>query len=179
MNKETPFPYVIWAVTDLLTPAYIVGIQRRCISMVAQLIWIAAVYGVAVILIHVLHNRKQTRQTSASGKRLHYILITRNHEAVVEWYIRIMGLHALWTGKPSLVTVMDDGSSDGTMAVASRLLLGGSPVDFAPAAHIHTLPDGGQSPKDLVIDLRLPGKAAPLPFMRLPGSGGYGSKHGD
>lgn len=147
--------------------------------MVAQLIWIAAVYGSSVILIHILHNRKKTRQTAASGKRLHYILITRNHEAVVEWYIRVMGFHALLTGKSSFVTVMDDESSDGTMAVADRLFRGGSPVDFAPAAHIHTLLGNGQFQQDLVIDLRLPGTAAPLPFMRLPGSGGYGSKHGE
>jgi len=61
--------------------------------MVAQLIWIAAVYVSAAVIIHMLHNREQKRQSPRVVKWIHYILITRNHESVVEWYIRALTFH--------------------------------------------------------------------------------------
>lgn len=148
--------------------------------MGAQLLWIAAVYGSAVALVHILHHWKGIRQKTWTGKRLHYMLITRNHEAVVEWYIRGIGLHALLTGKLFRVTVMDDGSMDGTLAVAARLASsGGGTIDFAPVMQSHDLPAENGSQHNIVVDLRLPDQSVPLSFLRMPGSGGYGSKRSE
>jgi hypothetical protein len=148
--------------------------------MVAQLLWIAAVYGSAVALVHILHHCKPIRQKTWTGKRLHYVLITRNHEAVVEWYIRVIGLHAFLTGKLFRVTVMDDGSMDGTLAVASRMARSsGGTIDFAPVMQGHDLQTESCPQPNIVVDLRLPDQSVPLTFMRMPGSGGYGSKRSE
>ncbi|OMD51279.1 hypothetical protein BSK56_05240 [Paenibacillus borealis] len=147
--------------------------------MVAQLIWIAVIYGSAVVLVHILRNRELTRQTARSGKRLHYILITRNHEAVVEWYIRVIGIHAFLTGKLFRVTVMDDDSSDDTIAVASRLAYSGSSIDVARFMHNRSLQAESPLQQGILVDLRFPGTTAPLPFMRMPESGGYQSERGE
>ncbi|WP_019915052.1 hypothetical protein [Paenibacillus sp. HW567] len=137
--------------------------------MVAQLIWIAVIYAFAVLLVHVLHNREQSPQHIRSGKRLHYILITRNHEYVVEWYIRALTFYALLKGKLLQVTLIDDDSSDGTLAVASRLARSGSGLEFAPA--IRTLQAGSEPQMGIVLDLREPGQPVPLPFLQMRGAG--------
>lgn len=62
--------------------------------MIAQLISIVSIYASAAALVHILHRREESREAMRPGKRLHYILITRNHEAVVEWYIRMLAVYA-------------------------------------------------------------------------------------
>ncbi|MNO34614.1 hypothetical protein D3C76_246540 [compost metagenome] len=147
--------------------------------MVAQLIWIAAIYVFAVLLVHLLHKREKSRQRSQSGKRLHYILITRNHEYVVEWYIRALTFHALLSGKRLQATLMDDGSSDATMDVALRLAQNGSALEFAPAVPIGILEsDPGLQP-GIIVDLREPGQTMPLPFLQMPWSKGCRAKRGE
>jgi hypothetical protein len=135
--------------------------------MVAQLIWIAAVYASAVVLVHILHHRKHAREVMRTGKRLHYILITRNHEAVIEGYIRMLAFHAFWTGILYQVTLLDDGSEDETLAIASKLACGGSAINFAPLMHWYSRQAEDVSQREIVIDLR------------KPGSGGLQSKHSD
>ncbi|NOU79258.1 hypothetical protein GC101_10235 [Paenibacillus sp. LMG 31459] len=147
--------------------------------MIAQLIWIVSIYASAAALVHILHRREESREARRPGKRLHYILITRNHEAVVEWYIRMLAVYAFWMGRPLYVTLMDDGSLDGTLAVASRLDCSGSSIRFAPVMpHYNTLGEA-EHRKENVLDLRTQEQPFPLKMMRLPGSRGYGSKHGE
>ncbi len=145
--------------------------------MVAQLIWIAAVYASAVAIIHMLHSREQTRQTPRARKWIHYILITRNHETVVEGYIRALNVCALLTGKRLRMTLMDDSSSDGTLEIVSRMARSGSPIDL-----VQTMPilqaDEAMMQQGIVVDLRLSEQQIKLPFMRTTGSRGYGSKRG-
>lgn len=74
---------------------------------------------------------------------------------------------------------MDDGSLDGTLAVASRLDCSGSSIRFAPIMpHYKTLGEA-EHLKENVLDLRTQEQPFPLKMMRLPGSRGYGSKHGE
>jgi len=171
--------------------------------MAAQLIWIAVVYALAVFAVHVLHIREKTRQSPQSGKWIRYVLITRNHESVIEWYIRALSLHAFLTGKNVLITCMDDSSSDATLLVVSKLKQGGSCLeveqDIGYYESRYGMPDGQTASEDnaagtetvldqrygspwteqeIVVDLRLPGVLVPLPFMQDQESRGYGSKHG-
>lgn len=146
--------------------------------MVLQLLWIAVVYASAAMLVHILHNRERTRQKLRIGKVWHYILITRNHENVVEWYIRMLPVQALLTGKPLQVTLMDDGSKDRTVAVAARLALDGASVDIAPMTLMQDLQDKSAARHETVLDLRTAGGLAIMPFMRMPESGRFGSKRG-
>ncbi|OKP85575.1 hypothetical protein A3842_03115 [Paenibacillus sp. P3E] len=147
--------------------------------MVAQLIWIAAIYVFAVVLVHMLSKREQSRQGSQSGKRLHYILITRNHEYVVEWYIRALTLHSLLSGKMLQVTLMDDGSNDATLDVATRLAQNGSALEFVPAMPVCAFESDLNLQSGIVVDLRGTGQSVPLPFLQIPWSRGCRSKRGE
>ncbi|WP_340026154.1 glycosyltransferase family A protein [Paenibacillus sp. FSL K6-1096] len=141
--------------------------------MIAQLIWIMCIYASAAALVHLLHHQGKTRAAARTGKRLHYILITRNHEAVVEWYLRVLAIYAFCTGRPLQVTVVDDGSEDGTLAVASRMAYHSSSIECAPAMPLPTLLGGSQ-----LVDLRAQEPLLPLRIMQLPGSRGERSKPG-
>lgn len=147
--------------------------------MIAQLIWIMCIYASAAALVHILHHQAKTRAAARTGKRLHYILITRNHEAVVEWYLRVLAIYALCTGRTLQVTVVDDGSEDGTMAVASRMAYHSSSIECAPAVPVHSLLGGSQLRQGVTVDLRAQEPLLPLRIMRLPGSRGYRSKSGE
>ncbi|WP_342563321.1 hypothetical protein NST84_28210 [Paenibacillus sp. FSL R7-0345] len=125
--------------------------------MVAQLIWIAAVYGSAVALVHILQHRERIRYAGRISKRIHYILITRNHEAVIEGYIRMLAWRAFWAGRTYQVTLLDDESRDGTVAVAARLARSGSLIEFAPLMQLYRYEDGPEPQRQTVIDLRMPG----------------------
>lgn len=122
--------------------------------MIAQLIWIAAVYVSATVMIHTVHNREQVRQTPQSGKRIHYIFITRNHESVVEWYIRALTFQALLTGKRFQATFMDDGSSDGTLRIVSKMAASGCSIDLATSMYTLRTSEELQN-EGIVVDLRL------------------------
>ena len=147
--------------------------------MIAQLIWIITIYASAAALVHILHHREKTRRSEWTGKRLQYILITRNHESVVEWYIRILAVHAFLIGRPLYVTVMDDGSEDGTMAVASRMASHGSPIELAPAMALYGSQSQSEYRQGIMVDLRMQEQPLPLRIMQLPGSRGYRSKRGE
>lgn len=171
--------------------------------MVAQLIWIAAVYASAVLVVHVLHFLEQARQAPRPEKWIHYVLITRNHESVIEWYIRALSLHAFLTGKRLRVTCMDDRSSDDTLRMVNTMKQGGCCLEVETdigydesrygishaqtACADHTEATGsvmeqrhGSSwmTQEIIIDLRLPEMLVPLSCMQDLGSRGYGSKHG-
>lgn len=145
--------------------------------MVAQLLWIAAVYASAVILVHVLHIREKFRESRKSGKWVHYILITRNHEPVIEWYLRALSFQAFLTGKRLRVLVMDDSSSDRTMGIVSRMARSGYLLEHAAAASAlgrEEVPE----PQDIVLDLRLSGQTVKWPVFQASGSRGSRSKRG-
>ncbi|WP_405104803.1 hypothetical protein MHH28_19835 [Paenibacillus sp. FSL K6-1217] len=147
--------------------------------MIAQLIWIITIYASAAALVQLLHYREVTRAAARTGKRLHYILITRNHEAVVEWYLRVFAVHACWIGRPLHITLVDDGSEDGTMAVASRMAYYNSSIEFAPAVSSYVLADRDELRQGVTVDLRVQEPLLPLRIMQLPGSRGCPSKHGE
>ncbi|NQX47186.1 hypothetical protein HQN87_17785 [Paenibacillus tritici] len=140
--------------------------------MIAQLIWIMCIYASAAALVQLLHHREETRAAARTGKRLHYILITRNHEAVVEWYLRVLAVHALWIGRPLYVTVLDDGSEDGTLAIASRMAYHSSSIECecASAIPLYSLTGGNERGQGVTVDLRVQEPLLPLRIMRLPGS---------
>ncbi|WP_410512617.1 hypothetical protein PaeBR_22070 [Paenibacillus sp. BR2-3] len=152
--------------------------------MVAQLIWIAAVYASAVAIVHVLHILEKTRKTPRTGKWIHYVLITRNQESVIEWYIRALTLHAFLTGKRLRVTCADDSSTDSTLLLVSKMKQDGCSLDVETDIGYFVERSSEQRygnpwmEQEIVVDLRLPGVLVPLPFMLALGSRGYGSKRG-
>lgn len=125
--------------------------------MIAQLIWIAVVYASAAVIIHMVHNRQHVRRTPQSGKRIHYIFITRNDESVVEGYIRALAFQALLTGKRLQATFMDDDSNDGTLRIVSKMAASGCSIDLATSMYSLRASDELQN-EGIVVDLRLSSK---------------------
>ncbi|MEK3733186.1 MULTISPECIES: hypothetical protein [Paenibacillus] len=139
--------------------------------MVAHLLWILAVYGAAVALVHIIHRRSRDGYDQGRTRTKHYVLITSNHEHRVEWYLRALSLYALLSGSRVKVTVLDKQSDDDTMKIVSRLKgLTGIELEY------HSL--GAEDPNlvatdrnplhDLLfyVDLRLPREAARIPYVQ-------------
>ena len=142
--------------------------------MVAQLLLIAVVYTVAAGMVHWKHGRGQARPTLPTVKWIHYCLIVRNHESVVEGYLRAIALQAGLAGKAPRVTLWDDGSTDRTLQMVTRLVQSSCSLDLVPALY----PAQGHMEgrfEGVVIDLRSAGQQSPLSFMKPAGSRGYGS----
>ena len=139
--------------------------------MVAHLLWILAVYGAAVILVHVLHARRERRSESSKHLKLHYVLVMSNHERQVEWYLRALSLYALLSGTRVRVTVLDDGSEDQTMQIVERLsglsgieLSYGDWTEYDGAGTEREF--GRVEEKEIFIDLRKPREAAQIPYVQ-------------
>lgn len=150
--------------------------------MMAQLIWIGAVYASAVMCVHALKFRESRGTPRQAGNWLHYILIVRNHEAIVEGVIRAMTVQSLLTGKPVRLTYMVDGSTDQTLRILSALQEDGCSLDMRKAEYDETKFQTERTSRlagfseETVIDLRMPNPSIPLPFMRNAGSRGYSSE---
>ncbi|MBY9077617.1 glycosyltransferase family 2 protein [Paenibacillus sp. HN-1] len=99
--------------------------------MITQLIWIGAVYASAVVMVHSLKLLGERGTPGKAGRWMHYILIARNHESVIEGVIRAMTLQSFLTGKRLRVTfLLDEGSSDGTLRIISSLQSSGCSLDL-------------------------------------------------
>ncbi|WP_127581199.1 hypothetical protein [Paenibacillus koleovorans] len=85
--------------------------------MLVGLLLILGSYGSAIALVHFCHsvfrwNRK---------KPLTYLLITKNNGLHMEWYLRSLLLFSWFKGRKVNVLLLDEGSTDDTVAIASRL----------------------------------------------------------
>ncbi|SEU14062.1 glycosyltransferase family A protein [Paenibacillus sp. NFR01] len=143
--------------------------------MAAQLIWIAAVYAAAVVLVHLLHRRSKSPLKGRFGKRIHYIVVTRNHEAVLEWYTRVLGIEAFVTGKNIRITVLDDGSTDGTLRIAAKLALISPNIELGGTTRSLEEHSANHEDQRMTLDLRSIRKGDLPPFMRIPEGRGYES----
>ncbi|WP_310550763.1 hypothetical protein [Paenibacillus glufosinatiresistens] len=129
--------------------------------MIAHLCWIGAVYALAALAVHALHARK-SRPRVCVGREGCCILITRNHQDVVEWYIRTLGLLSLLGGVRMRMAVEDCGSMDQTMEIVRRL-------EGKCAMEVEIRPYRGdesrKAPTEAVLDLRF--RSGPLGLSAL------------
>ncbi|GAB6927557.1 hypothetical protein JCM10914A_15400 [Paenibacillus sp. JCM 10914] len=139
--------------------------------MVAHLLWIVAVYGLAVALVHLLHARHRKSVGVGKVRRKHYVLVTSNHERQVEWYLRALSWYALLSGTRIRVTVLDDQSHDLTLKIVSRMThLSGIELVYG---QLRSSKQGDQQHEDLQdqeiiqIDLRNPLEAARIPYVQV------------
>ncbi|UNK18079.1 hypothetical protein MNQ98_27310 [Paenibacillus sp. N3/727] len=141
--------------------------------MVAHLLWILAIYGIAVALVHILHARRHRGGSPNRRSRMHYELITSNHERQVEWYLRALSLYALLSGTRVRVTVLDDRSDDDTMVIVHRLAnLSGIELHVS---ELNSDEDENKGIKKITsesdehfirIDLRIPSEAVRIPYVQ-------------
>ncbi|MFC7678573.1 hypothetical protein [Paenibacillus sp. GCM10028914] len=141
--------------------------------MVAHLLWILVIYGIAVALVHMLYARRHRGDSSKRRPGLHYVLITSNHEWQVEWYLRALSLYALLSGTRVRVTVLDDRSDDDTVNIVHRLMnLSGIELvvgHWNPSEDTTLVMNKITSESDeqlIEIDLRISGEAARIPYVQ-------------
>ncbi len=82
--------------------------------MVIQLIWIAVIYGLAIVIVHGLYSTTYKLKENRR-KEQEYILVTYNHERKIEWFIRALWVHSFIKGKKLNIHVIDHDSSDDTL----------------------------------------------------------------
>lgn len=88
--------------------------------MILGLVWVMGCYAAGIALVHLLHWHWNRRGTERAA---HYILRTYNHQLQIEWYLRSLHFFSRLKGRPITVTVIDEGSTDDTLAIAERLRL--------------------------------------------------------
>lgn len=127
--------------------------------MLTPLMWILTVYALAAVAVHVYHGWQKRKDT----RRIHYILVTSNHERQIEWYIRALGLYAVVTGKRFRLTVLDFHSNDDTLGIIERLE-GIAGMELSVSKDFSILNRAGE-PDVKIIDLRNPHEAGHIPYV--------------
>lgn len=80
-------------------------------------LWIFGVFAVGMLWVHVSHYRF----LRGDRKEKHYVLIARDNQLTVEWYIRSLFLYNRLKGEPFRMTVLDEQSQDNTRPIIQRL----------------------------------------------------------
>lgn len=141
--------------------------------MISLIIWICAVYGLAVAAVHLMYKRSDRELLSAE----HYVLITRNHGGQLEWYLRAIGWHSTLRSVPYTVTLADDSSDDDTLKIAERMGADrGLDVEVIPFTTLSSQANEvlrlSQEPElhgrsVRLVDLRKPGEASKIPYVHV------------
>lgn len=90
--------------------------------MVAILLAVIGCYAIAAFMVHVAYRLSKSREETNK----HYILVAENDGHKMEWYLRSFMFFMRRTGAAVRLTVVDQGSSDDTVAIANRLARHGS-----------------------------------------------------
>ncbi|OGX61788.1 MAG: hypothetical protein A2189_08340 [Paenibacillus sp. RIFOXYA1_FULL_44_5] len=85
--------------------------------MMMGLLSIIVSYGLGIWLVHILY-AKSVRQ---GKQRIHYVLVTRNNEQQMEWYLRSLLFISWLKGKAVMITIWDEGSVDTTPLIIEKL----------------------------------------------------------
>ncbi|TVY09328.1 hypothetical protein [Paenibacillus cremeus] len=88
--------------------------------MMLGLVWIVGCYAAGIAILHILHWHRKQR---GAERTVHYVLHTQNNQHQVEWYIRSLHFFSWVKGRTIRITLMDEGSTDETLAIAERLSL--------------------------------------------------------
>lgn len=139
--------------------------------MISYIGWVLLSYGLAAALVHVLHGLVQ--QGKRKNRRVHYILVTSNHENQMEWYLRALTWYTRLRGLALRVTVLDENSQDDTLAILRKLeKQGGLELTVIGLAvvrqedvEVHVASAAGDEP--VCIDLRVPREANKIPYVHV------------
>lgn len=123
--------------------------------MIWGLLAIIGAYGLAAAILHGAYAVKHRRGGAACTT---FLLITRNNELQVEWYLRSLLFVSRLRGRKIQIAVSDEGSEDDTLAIIRKLAAGkeagiirilDSSVESYLSDHpydpivIHRIPQGG------------------------------------
>ncbi|AZK45904.1 hypothetical protein [Paenibacillus lentus] len=141
--------------------------------MVPYMVWVLLSYGVAGLIVHLLHNR-QLRDKPNLCKQVHYILVAHNHEKQMEWYLRALLWYSCLRAQSLRVTILDEGSQDDTLAIIERMkyangmdltVIGTADIEDQHESIWYSNPEDGEQSK--FIDLRIPQEAAKIPYVQV------------
>jgi len=90
--------------------------------MITMLLWIVGCYGLAVAVVHLVHRLQNKLRGDKQAPWMHVVIVSRNDERHMEWIIRAYCWFAWLKGKRLQFTVVDNGSTDDTSAIISRLI---------------------------------------------------------
>lgn len=85
--------------------------------MVTGLLCIFGTYAIGIVLVHLLHNHYQ----EYPDKPIHYVILTRDNQMQVEWYLRSLLFFSWIKGRNVMITILDHDSSDDTVQIVERL----------------------------------------------------------
>ena len=94
--------------------------------------YILLCYGVAAIAVHAMY-RWHVHRHPKSVKRVHYVLITQNHENQMEWVLRVLHWYSKMKGIALRVTLLDNESNDDTLAIAQKMQTHGMEITIVQA----------------------------------------------
>ncbi|MDU0205683.1 hypothetical protein ACYEXS_16035 [Paenibacillus sp. MAH-36] len=81
------------------------------------LLWILGCYGISIAVLHLLFGARKGRKK----KPAKVLLITKNNQNQIEWYIRSLFFFSGLKGYEVTATIYDEGSSDDTRQIIERL----------------------------------------------------------
>jgi hypothetical protein len=81
------------------------------------LLWIAGCYGLSIAILHLCFRKPQELR----GKAVKVLLVTKNNQTQIEWYIRSLFFVSRLRGRELSATVLDEGSTDETVKIIERL----------------------------------------------------------
>jgi hypothetical protein len=94
--------------------------------------YILLCYGMAAIAVHAMY-RWHVHRHPKSVKRVHYVLITQNHENQMEWVLRALHWYSKMKGIALRVTLLDNESNDDTLAIAQKMQTHGMEITMVQA----------------------------------------------
>jgi hypothetical protein len=89
-------------------------------SMLMGLLWIAGVYGCAVVVVYAFYKLRR-RQREKPDRLLIYV--TRNSASHIEWYIRMLPFLSGVRGRRMSVMILDEGSEDETVQIVQKIAM--------------------------------------------------------
>ena len=81
------------------------------------LLWILGCYGISIAVLHLLLGTRR----GGSKKPTNVLLVTKNNQNQIEWYIRSLFFFSRFKGNEVKATIFDEGSSDDTRKIIERL----------------------------------------------------------
>jgi hypothetical protein len=122
-------------------------------AMWIGLLWIVGCYGISIALLHLCFGKQQVLKRKA----VKVLLITKNNQTQIEWYIRSLFFVSRLRGRELSATILDEGSTDETLKIIERL------------SHTHHMELEWCGPDQTLDDLLIAYESDPVILVNLGG----------
>ncbi|MFP3389016.1 glycosyltransferase family 2 protein [Brevibacillus sp. SIMBA_040] len=110
-------------------------------------VWLLAAFGCSSLLMMIAESWIRQMNGVAELPSVHYRLLLRDSEQVLEQAVRKLLFRSYWSGKPIRITLIDEGSLDDTPQICTVL-------DRYPHCHLMDWQEGVAAGTIVTIDLR-------------------------